>query len=143
MKRYFLSIMALFCSLCVYAQTNQITIKTGEEIQYYPVGVEAIAFKSNTPLPVVSKIMKIDDKVFEFSLTVAALSNNTADGTYPILVSYYIKVGDELELNKNDTYLDTVLVKFKVVSVNWNTLVLQEKQSDNKDTAPKPSEDSL
>ena len=120
MKRCFLLTMVLFCSLCVFAQTNQITIKTGETFQYYPVGIEAIAFKGNTPLPVVSKIMKIDDKVFEFSLTVAALSNNTADGTYPILISYYIKVGDEIELNKNDTYLDTVLVKFNVVSINWN-----------------------
>lgn len=138
MKKYFLSIMVLSCSLCVYAQTNQITIKTGEEIKYYPVDVEIRA-----SLPVVSKIMKIDDEVFEFSLTVAAFSNSSVYGTYPILVSYYIRVGDELELKKIDTYFDPVFVKFEVVSINWNTLVLHEKQSDNKDTAPNLSEDSL
>lgn len=142
MKRFIFTFILLYGAIFAYAQSNQITIKPGDKFPYYPTGVEAIAFKGNTPLPIVSKIMKIDDKTYEFSLTVAALSNNTADGTYPIIISYYLKIGDEIEFKKKDTYMDSILIKFKVTSLNWNTLVLQEKPSE-KTNAPNPSEDSL
>jgi hypothetical protein len=141
MKKFCIFMMIFFISLFTVAAQEKITFTAGETVKYYPVGVEAIAFRDHTPEPFISSVRQFSNEIWELSFTVAALSNSTADGTYPVVISYYVKAGDVIQLKSNTPYLGDDIKKFKVISAGWNVIVL-EIQDDGSKT-PETTEDSL
>jgi hypothetical protein len=129
-------------SVPAFAQdANKLTLKTGETTVYYPKDVEAISFRDNTPLPILSSVKQYQTGIWEVLFTVAALSNSTADGTYPVVVSYYVKPGDTIQMKTNIPYIGDKSVELNVSAVSWNTITFDLPAADTK--APTATEDSL
>ncbi|MCK9170483.1 MAG: hypothetical protein M0P01_08725 [Treponema sp.] len=141
MKKFCIFMMIFFISLFAVTAQEKITFTTGETVKYYPVGVEAIAFRDHTPVPIISSVRQFANEVWELSFTVAALSNSTADGTYPVVITYYVKSGDVIQLKSNTPYLGDEIKKFKVISASWNVIMLEIQDDGSK--APVSTEDSL
>src|SRR5574344_1966021 len=120
---------------------NKLTLQTGETTAYYPKDVEGISFRDHTPLPILSSVKQYQAGIWEVSFTVAALSNSTADGTYPVVVSYYVKPGDTIQMKTSLPYIGDKSFELKVSAVNWNTITFELPAADTK--APTATEDSL
>lgn len=141
MKKLCIFAVIFFILLFTAAAQEKITFTAGETVKYYPLGVEAIAFRDHTPEPIISSIRQFTNGIWELSFTVAALSNSTADGTYPVVISYYVKTGDVIQLKSNTPYLGDEIKKFKVISAGWNMVVLEIQ--DDGSRVPEATEDSL
>jgi len=124
-----LMLLLVLCGSSLFANGTGIYFEweTGNNVsELNPSGIYRLVFKDGSSSSmVVTGIAVMDNGMCELELTTPVLSNGTAEGTYPVVVRYYLKVGDEVTftVRRNPVrYSDDGEYKVKLNSYTWNKI---------------------
>lgn len=140
MKKIFIILLSLL-SISLFAQT----FETGKESTFFPGDITQLMWDDNSIATkcYCTKIKPITDGYYELEFTVPSLSNMTAVGTYPIVVTYIVKKGSIISMNysNDDDYLEKIDITIKSVEPNKCSYTYKNNINPSK-TTRKPSDNS-
>jgi len=129
MSQRLLLLVVLLCSVSLFAESpvKEFVWETGNTLEITPSGMYRLVFDDAVSSTTVSSIAVMANGMCEFEITTPALTNGRGAGTYPVVVKYYLKAGDEVtfEIRRNPAN-NTVpaMYKARVVSYTWNKIRL-------------------